>query len=103
MSKRYKGTIKEILTEVFREHPDCYVVNGTSRGSAALCPWAHVVSPVGYVHNGDNPRETGVVVTPDQFYELEALYLYRFNVRIKYLLDVHDKDTDVDLVSSKTY
>lgn len=100
----YRGILKEVLTAVFEDHPDCYVVIGVSwLGAPKLTPWAYAIRPIGYIYTGPTHTPTGVAVAEKQMDDLEMYYMGRFSTNLKNILNVYDKDTDPDLVPLQTY
>ncbi len=96
--KWYRGEIKVILKQVFDDFPDSYAVNGVNWiGAPKLTPWCYVTNPLGklYTCRGDWP--TGVVITSQQLDKLEMLYATRFNSRLRYVLEVYDKNRNPDI------
>ena len=101
---KYKGTIDEVLEQVFKDHPDSYVVNGVSWvGEPKLTPWLHAPGFVACVSTDGSGKATGAVMTKKQLDELEMLYAWRFNSRLHYVLNVYDQHTRTDLLPSQTY
>ena len=101
---KYKGTIDEVLEQVFKDHPDSCVVNGVSWvGEPKLTPWLHAPGFVACVSTDGSGKATGVVMTKKQLDELEMLYAWRFSSRLHYVLNVYDRHTRTDLLPSQTY